>query len=150
MYTGLLHLHSILRYLALLLLVIAAINSFIGWLRKGTFGNSDKKMNLFALIGIHLQLLTGLALYFISPYVRFSGFSEIMQEKHLRFWTIEHISIMLIAVILITIGYSKVKKLNNPISKHRQTAIFYGLGLILILSAIPWPFSTLARPWFNF
>jgi len=150
MYTGLLHLHSVLRYVALLLLLIAIINSFMGWMKKGHYNKKDNQIGLFTLIGVHIQLLVGLALFFISPYVQFSGFGEVMKDPHLRFWTVEHSSLMLVAITLITIGRSGVKKTTNPIAKHKRIVIFYGLGLLLILAAIPWPFSTIARPFFNF
>ena len=150
MYTGILHFHSVFRYLALLVLIIAIINSFMSWMKKGTYSKRDNLLGLFSMIAILLQLLTGLALYFISPNVRFSGFAEVMKDQHLRFWTVEHISIMLIAIILITIGRSNVKKTNNPIAKHKRIVVFYGLGLLLILAAIPWPFSSVARSWFSF
>jgi hypothetical protein len=150
MYTGFLHLHSVLRYMALLLLLIAIINSFVSWMKKSTYNSRDKKIGLLAMIGVHIQLLVGLALYFMSPYVRFSGFSEIMKDPHLRFWTVEHITLMFVAIALITIGRSSIKKITNPITKHKRIVIFYGLGLLLILAAIPWPFSAIARPWFSF
>jgi len=150
MYTGFLHLHSVLRYVALLLLVIAIFNSFFAWMKKGSYDKKDNQIGLFTFICIHIQLLLGLGLYFISPYVRFSDFGEVMKDPHLRFWTVEHITLMLIAIALITIGRSAVKKTSNPITKHKRIVIFYGIGLLLILAAIPWPFSAIARPFFSF
>lgn len=128
--------HSGVAYLALLLLVIAVINSIIGYFSKKEFTNTDRKIALFGLIGTHTQLLIGLVLYFVSPL----GFSVLgqMSDKALRLTSLEHPLINIIAIVLITIGWSKHKKLTTSHSKFKTFSIFYGLGLLLILSRIPW------------
>jgi membrane protein DedA with SNARE-associated domain len=100
------------------------------------------------LIGrTHIQLLGGLILYFISPYVKFEG--GVMKDAVARFYTVEHISMMLIAVALITIGYSKAKRAANSAAKGKTTFWFYLIGLLVILAAIPWPFrSGLGGGWY--
>ena len=128
--------HSGVAYLALLLLVIAFLNSLIGHFSKKEFTNTDRKIALFGLIGTHTQLLIGLVLYFVSPF----GFSALgqMSDKALRLTSLEHPLINIIAIVLITIGWSKHKKLTMSNSKFKTFSIFYGLGLLLILSRIPW------------
>ena len=128
--------HSGVAYLALLLLVIAVVNSLIGHFFKKEFTNTDRKIALFGLIGTHTQLLIGLVLYFVSPL----GFSVLgqMSNKALRLTSLEHPLINIIAIVLITIGWSKHKKLTMSNSKFKTFSIFYGLGLLLILSRIPW------------
>ncbi len=128
--------HSGVAYLALLLLVIAVVNSLIGHFFKKEFTNTDRKIALFGLIGTHTQLLVGLVLYFVSPL----GFSSLGQisDKALRLTSLEHPLINIIAIVLITIGWSKHKKLTMSNSKFKTFSIFYGLGLLLILSRIPW------------
>jgi membrane protein DedA with SNARE-associated domain len=94
---------------------------------------------------MHLQLIIGLILYFISPKVIFSGSS--MSDPILRFFLVEHISLMLIAVVLITVGYVKTKKIEG-VKKYRTILIYYVISLLLILASIPWPFRDLGGKWF--
>jgi len=128
--------HSGVAYLALLLLVIAAVNSLVGNFSKKEFSSTDRKIALFGLIGTHTQLLIGFILYFISP-LGFSALGQ-MSEKSLRLTSLEHPLINIIAVVLITIGWSKHKKLTTGTSKFKTVSVFYGIGLLLILSRIPW------------
>ena len=146
MYNGLLHAHSGLRWLVLIILLIALINSLIKWLNRSEFKDSDRKINLFTLIFMHTQFLIGVVLYFVSPKVIFG--SEMMKDAELRFYGMEHGVLMLIAAILITIAYVKSKKLEQSYLKFRQTFVFYLLALIIIFMAIPWPFETIAGGWF--
>ncbi|MGO4820192.1 MULTISPECIES: hypothetical protein [unclassified Flavobacterium] len=128
--------HSGWAYLALLLLVIAVVNAFIGMFSKKEFTGTDRKIALFALIGTHTQLLIGLILYFVSPL----GFAALgnMSDKAMRLTSLEHPLINLIAIALITIGWSKHKGLITSESKFKTFAIFYGLGFALILLRLPW------------
>ncbi|KRD11626.1 hypothetical protein ASE21_07940 [Flavobacterium sp. Root901] len=136
MYHFIQKLHSGWAYLALLLLLFAVINAIIGLTSKKEFTAKDRKISLFALIGTHTQLLIGLILYFVSPLGK-DAFGQ-MSNAALRLTSLEHPLINLIAIVLITIGWSKHKKLINSEAKFKTFAIYYGLGLILILSRIPW------------
>ena len=136
MYNFIQKLHSGWAYLALLLLLVAVVNAIMGVTSKKEFTGKDRKIGLFALIGIHTQLLIGLILYFVSPLGK-DAFGQ-MSNAELRLTSLEHPLINLIAIILITIGWSKYKKLINSEAKFKTFAIFYGLGLLLILSRIPW------------
>ena len=128
--------HSGWAYLALLLLVIAVVNSIVGMTSKKEFTPRDRKIAILGLIGTHMQLLVGLILYFVSPL----GFSSLgqMSDKALRLTSLEHPLINLIAITLITIGWVKHKKLATSESKFKTFSIYYSLGLLLILSRIPW------------
>ena len=128
--------HSGWAYLALLVLVIAVVNSLIGMSSKKDFTLKDRKIALFALIAIHTQLVIGFIIYFVSP----KGFSQLgqMKDAALRLTSLEHPLINIIGIVLITIGWSKHKKLTTSESKFKTFSIFYGLGLVLILSRIPW------------
>ena len=128
--------HSGWAYIALLLLIIATANALIGMLSKKEFTARDRKIALFGLIGIHIQLLVGIILYFVSP-LGFASFGQ-MADKALRLTSLEHPLINIIAIALITIGWSKHKKLTTSETKFKTFTIFYGLGLVLILSRIPW------------
>lgn len=136
LYTFLQKFHSGWAYLALLLLIIAVVNSIIGLTSKKEFTPKDRKIAIFGLIGTHMQLLVGLILYFVSPL----GFSSLgqMSDKALRLTSLEHPLINIIAITLITIGWVKHKKLATSESKFKTFSIYYSLGLLLILSRIPW------------
>lgn len=136
MYHFLQKFHSGWAYLALLLLLVAVVNAIIGVTSKKDFTAKDRKIALFALIGTHTQLLIGILLYFVSPLGK-AAFGQ-MSNAELRLTSLEHPLINLIAIILITIGWSKHKKLINSEVKFKTFAIYYGLGLLLILSRIPW------------
>ncbi|CAG5070447.1 hypothetical protein DYBT9623_02993 [Dyadobacter sp. CECT 9623] len=132
--------HSGLRYVVLALLLAAIFIAFSNW-RKNS--REDSKVYLFAMIATHTQMLIGLILYAMSPKVNF----DLISEKVFRFYSIEHIFMMIIAMVLITIGRVKSKKLAGG-DKHRTVLYFYGMGLIIILAAIPWPFRSLGTGWF--
>lgn len=136
MYTFIQKFHSGWAYLALLLLVVAVVNSLIGWSSKKEFTAKDRKIAMFGLIATHIQLLVGLILYFVSP-LGSAVFGE-MKDAALRLTSLEHPLTNIIAIILITIGWSKHKKAATSEAKFKSIAIFFGLGLLLILSRIPW------------
>jgi hypothetical protein len=149
MLTGLLHIHSLLRYILLIFILISIIKSFSGWFGKKQYLPGDKKVALFTLISAHLQLVIGLILYFISPSVKvgLANMGEAMKDPGLRFWAVEHISLMIIAIVLITLGYSLAKRGKDDEAKHKRIAIFFLLAIIVIFLAIPWPWSAVARGW---
>ena len=128
--------HSGWAYLVILILVIAVINAFIGLSSKKEFTSKDRKIALFALIFTHIQLLFGLVLYFVSPLGK-AVLGE-MKDPALRLTSLEHPLINIIAIILITVGWSKHKNLTTSNAKFKTFAIFYTLGLVLILSRIPY------------
>ena len=136
----LLHAHSGLRYVVLGLLIAAVFIAYSNW-QKGS--REDSKVYLFALIATHTQMLIGLILYFMSPKVNF----DLISEKVFRFYSIEHVFMMLIAIVLITLGRVRSKKLAGP-EKHHTVLYFYAMALIIILAAIPWPFRNLGSGWF--
>ncbi len=149
MLTGILHIHSILRYILLIFILLSIYKSFSGWFGKKQYLPGDKKVALFTLISAHLQLVVGLILYFISPTVKvgMANMGAAMKDPALRFWSVEHICMMLIAIILITVGYSTAKRAKNDETKHKRVAIFFLLALVVIFLAIPWPWSAVARGW---
>lgn len=146
MYLGLKHAHSGLRWIVLLLLIFVVVQAYRKWKGGDAFGEGDRKAALYALIAVHTQLILGLVLYFTSPVVNFvSGF---MKDSTLRFYAIEHLSLMLIAIALITVGFSRMKKKTADEAKFKTLFTFYLIGLILILISIPWPFRIPGAGWF--
>lgn len=135
LYTFLQKFHSGWAYLALLLLVVAVVNAIIGFTSKKEFTVKDRKIALFSLIGSHIQLLVGIILYFVSP-LGLAAFN--MKDAAARLTSLEHPFINVVALILITIGWSKHKKAATSELKFKSFAVFYTLGLLLILARIPW------------
>ena len=131
MYPFFKYFHSGLRYIVLVLVVAAVIQSLLGWLGKKTYTEGNRKLNLFALISAHTQLLIGLVLYFLSPLVQFS--KGAMKNPETRYWTAEHITMMILAIILITVGYSRSKKVLLPEKKHLNIFIFYFLAVLIVV-----------------
>jgi uncharacterized membrane protein len=116
------------------LVLLAIINALAGWFGKKSYTEGNRKLNLFAMISAHTQLLLGIILYFLSPFVQFNG--ETMKDATTRYWTVEHLVMMIFAIILITIGHSRSKKAALPEAKHRAIAIFYILAVVVIVAAI--------------
>lgn len=137
---GITHLHSTLPYIFLVTMIIAIA---IFWSKRfsgAEFGKNDKRFALINLILAHLQLIIGLVLYiFISPIAKAARESgEMWSDPNYRFYGVVHISVMIIGIVLITIGYSKSKRQEDSASKFKTLSLFYTLGLVFILSGIPW------------
>lgn len=142
------HLHSTLRYLILVFLIASVGISMSKMMGKKPFTKGDKMTYLMTLIFCHLQLVVGFILFFMKDYQKnFSQMGDIMKIPVLRFFTIEHTLMMLLAIVFITIGYSTAKRATTDVAKHKKTFIFYLIGLILILAAIPWPFRGFGNGW---
>jgi NADH:ubiquinone oxidoreductase subunit 2 (subunit N) len=140
MYETIKNVHSILAYAALGLLLLASFNAIFGLSSKKIFKDKDLRLSLFTLIICHIQLLIGLVLYFVSP----NGFMQLgNMVGDARLLSLEHPFINIIALALITIGWSKHKKEESNNGKFKKIAVFYTLGLVLILSRLPW------ANWFN-
>ncbi len=141
MYTGFLHLHDTLRWLLLLSLVTTLVKYLIGWFGNQHWKKTDNLMGIVFTSLMDIQLLTGLVLYFfLSPITKLalSDFGSAMKNADLRFYAVEHIFMMLIAVVLVHIGRAKSKKATADHAKFRIATIFYGLALVIMLAAIPW------------
>lgn len=130
----------------MILLVIAIFNALASR-GKNSYEKKDKMINLFAMIMLHTQLLIGFIVYFMSPKVQFT--EGWMKNSMLRFFGMEHLLLMVLAIVLVTIGRKKAEKSTNPAEKHKTIAVWYTIGLILILAGIPWPFrEALGGAWF--
>jgi hypothetical protein len=101
---------------------------------KSAFGSTDNKLSLYLFISTHTQLLLGLILYFVSPAVIFSG--ESMKDSVSRYWLVEHLAGMIIAVVLITMARITLKKLTDDTAKHKRMFVFNTLALVIILAMI--------------
>ena len=153
MFSGLLGLHSLLRWVMIIFLVINIIRVNVE--AGEEFDAADKKWSLRLLITTHINLVVGLLQYFFGD----NGLQRIIKENYtmkdvmkssgLRFWIVEHPTTMILAVVLITVSHLTSKKLGTPVRKHRTMSILYILALLIIIAGVPWPFRDLeiARPW---
>lgn len=150
MEVGLLHLHNILRWVILILLLVAIVKSFSGMSGNRPYTSGDKKVGLFLMISAHIMLLIGLYQVLAGRYglITKGVPDDLMTNPSNRFFLVEHPLIMLIAIILITIGRGQAKKNISDTAKHKKSFWFYMIALILILVAIPWPFREIGRPLF--
>jgi len=153
MQTGLVHLHNLLRWVILVLLVISIIKGYTGWQQKKIFTPGDKKTWLFTMIAAHTTLLLGLIQLFFGRYGIISqGIPEgvhVMKDKFYRFFLVEHPTGMVIAIILITLGYGMSKKPVSDEIKFRKAFWYFFIALLIILITIPWPFRQIVgRPLF--
>lgn len=148
--SGLLHAHSGLRYIVLALLLAAIGAGFAAVISKKAYTPGYRKLYSFAMVSTHIQLLLGIVLYIMKtvPIISSTGMAAVMKNPDARFWVVEHPTMMLLSIILITVGFSFGKRGRIDAAKHRITAVFYLLGLIMILAAVPWPFMENGRGWF--
>lgn len=152
MYTGLLHLHNLLRWVILILLLVALFRHLAGMNKKRLVSAGDKKVDLFLMIAAHTTLVVGLYQWIVGPWglklIQNAGMGEVMKNAAYRFFAIEHLTGMLIAIVLITIGRGKVKRAVDY-TAHKKAFWFFLVALIFILASVPWPFrEAIARPWF--
>lgn len=136
-------LHSGWAYLVLLVLILATLNALVKFFGDKEFDAKDFRISLFTLITMHIQLLLGLILWFTKGYFDEMTVGEVMKSEAVRKLAVEHPVTMLIAVALVTIGYSKHKKKLVSKPKFKVLAIFYTIALALVLYMIPW------NLWFN-
>lgn len=140
MYTTLLFVHSMVRWIILAVFLYALVRAYYGWISNQTFSKLDSKTLILTAAIAHLQILLGLWLYFISPIVSFflQNFKIAVSQKQFRFFGMEHGIMMIAAVTLITIGAAKAKRKKTDKEKFKTMAIWYSLGIIVALAGIPW------------
>ena len=145
-------LHNLLRWAVLILGVWTLVNALTGYFGKRIYSANDNRSNLFFMISCDVQLLIGLALYINNGWFdRLKDMGNNMKDPYLRFFTIEHLTLMLVAWVLVHIGRATVKRAGTDAAKHKKMLIFFGLAIVLIIAAIPWPFrQAIGRPYFRF
>ena len=141
LYTLTLAAHNIMRWVVLALAIYALYRVFAGLFGKKEWGEADRKALSFYAIGMDVQLLLGLLLYFV-----FGGWfgmmsqnmSMVMRDSNMRFFAVEHFSVMLVAVILAHVATVMAKRGSTDRAKFRNGAIFLTLSVLAVLFAIPW------------
>lgn len=141
MYVGFLHIHDTLRWLLLIGLLITLTKYLAGWLGNKPWKRADNLLGITVTLLMDLQLITGLVLYFfLSPITKMalSDFGAAMKNSDLRFYAVEHLSLMLIAVVLVHFGRAKSKSAKTDEGKFKAGSIFFLIALMVIFAAIPW------------
>lgn len=149
--TGLLHLHNLMRWVILVLLLLSIFKALSGWQGKKTFSPGDKKVWLFTMISAHITLLIGLYQVTLGRYgfTKLPEGTNIMKEKFYRFFLVEHPVGMIIAIVLITLAHGMSKKAVPDETKYRKAFFYFLVALIVILATVPWPFrEVVGRPLF--
>ena len=149
MYGIVLILHSLIRWAVLLTGLFAAVRGISGWRSRRPWTLSDERAGFWFLTTLDLQFLLGLLLYgALSPITRaaFQDFGGAMRDSIARFWAVEHVAGMVVAIALAHIGRSRVHKTGHDGKRHKLAAIFFTLALLIILASIPWPNLPQGRP----
>ena len=143
MYNTLLFIHSVLRWVLLFALLYSMYRAYLGWFGKTNFSGNDARMRLITIISAHLQLITGVLLFLISPIVRhfLNNFSDAVKIADFRFLAMEHTFLMLIAVTVITIGAAASKRKSTDQKKFKTMAIWFSIALLILIIATPWQLS---------
>lgn len=141
LYTGFLHLHNALRWIILLAALVTLLKYFIGWFGQKNWKKSDNILGAVFTSLLDLQLLVGVGLYaFLSPITKaaFQDFGIAMQNADLRFYAVEHLVMMLVAITLVHIGRIKSKRATQSKVKYSTGLLFFGIAYVIILAGIPW------------
>lgn len=152
MYAIVLTIHSYLRWLVLFSLLFALYRSYKGWFGNNVFTPFDNRVRHITTTIVHIQLLAGLSLYGISPLIHYflANYTNAVKEREIRFFGMEHSTMMFTAIVLISIGSAKAKRKATDKQKFKTMAIWFSIGLLIILLSIPWKFSPMAgRPYFR-
>lgn len=152
MYQTLTFLHSSFRWIVLLSLAYAILRAFRGYFYQKSFSKTDDSVRHWTATIAHIQLILGIIFYIKSPIVKYfwKNFSEAKEALDLLFFGIIHISLMITAVVLITVGSALAKRKDTDREKFKTMLIWFTIALAVIFIAIPWPFSPFVnRPYFR-
>jgi hypothetical protein len=145
-------LHSIVRWAILLFGLWTVLNAIIGVASKRAYRSSDNRSNLLFMTFFDIQLLLGLVLYFGKNWFNLlkSDMKGAMGDSAIRFFTVEHALLMIIAWVMVHMGRVMVKRADGDAKKHRLSLVWFGIAFLLILLMVPWPFreAGIARPYF--
>ncbi len=152
MYSTLLPIHSLIRWLVLFSLLFSIVRAYRGWLSSKKFLGFDNSIRHWTATIAQIQLVIGLWLYYISPITNYfmNNYQEALHLREIRFFGMEHSLMMIIAIVVITLGSAKAKRKPTDAEKYKTMAIWFTVGLFIILSSVPWHFSPFtSRPYFR-
>lgn len=149
LYNVVLEIHSIVRWVVILAALFALIRAITGLSFRRGYMATDNRAGLWFTTAMDIQLLVGIILYFfLSPTTTLAlqNFSSVMASSTGRFFSLEHVLLMVIAVIVAHVGRAMARRAPTAAQKHRRSLIWFGLSLLIVLAAIPWPFLSYGRP----
>jgi hypothetical protein len=149
MYITTLTLHSLLRWAVIFIGLWTIARAFAGMSSRRAWSPTDDSAARWFTIVLDAQVLIGLVLYgLLSPITTqaLSDMGAAMRNPAQRFWAVEHVTLMIVAVVLAHIGRARSRRAVSDAARHRSAAIFYTLALLAVLAAIPWPFMADGRP----
>lgn len=152
MYPILLSLHSLVRWLVVVSLLLSLVVAYRGWIQRKSFTKANNSLRHWTATIAHIQLILGVSIYFLSPIITYfwENYHDALHQRALRFFGMEHSLMMLVAIVIVTIGSAKAKRKKTDLDKFKTIAIWYTIGLVIILVNVPWPFSPFAaRPLFR-
>jgi hypothetical protein len=141
MYPAVLAIHNLLRWVVLLLAILALARAYMGWFGKREWTGLDRRVGLFFSISLDVQLLLGLILYFaLSPLtqIAFRDFGAAMANPELRFFVLEHFFYMILAVVFVHVGAVLSRRAIEAVAKHRRAAIWFSLTVLALIIGMPW------------
>jgi hypothetical protein len=150
MYQTLTFYHNLMRWLVLASLLFSLYRAYKGYFSRSAFTKTDNAVRHWTATIAHIQLIIGMTLYFQSPIIKYfmANFKEAVSNFDITFFSLIHSSLMLTAVVLITIGSAKSKRKQTDQEKFKTILIWFSIALLIIFIAIPWPFSPFAnRPY---
>ena len=134
--------HSLLRWGIVVTVAVAGFSALMGWIKNGPVITWQRAVAIWAMVLCHVQLVLGFILYGFDIA---KGTFALMPPDRMRYWKFEHMGMMLIVIILVTIGRLSSKKATTEQGKHKRVAIFYLLALLVMLLMIPWPFTAMGE-----
>lgn len=140
-------LHNLIRWAIVLFALWTLLSAVSGYFGKRAYTRSDDRANFFFVLSCDIQLLLGLILYFTNNW--FDRLKDLgNQDRYNRFFSLEHMAMMILAWILVHVGRSSLKRISSDHGKHKRVLIFFGIAILLIVVAVPWPIrETIGRPW---
>ena len=135
-------LHNIMRWVILILAVYALFRAYRGWFGKKDWEETDRKAGVFFSSALDTQLLLGIILWVFGNWgykaFELAGSVDGSSLMNVLFFALEHTISMLVAVVLVHVGMSTAKRMQDSTAKHKRVAIFYSIAVLLILVSIPW------------
>jgi len=150
MYFSILAIHSVFRWLVLISITLSTSLAYRGWFSNRPFTLVDNSIRHWTATIAHIQLLLGLWLYSVSPVINYflHNYNKAVSQREVRFFGLEHSTMMCLAIVFISFGSAKAKRKQIAVDKFKTMAIWFTIGLLIILANIPWPFSPLtSRPY---
>ena len=139
MHPVLLHTHNLLRWVVLVLGLLALVKAYQGISGDRPYA-AARRIGLFFTASLHVQLLLGLGLFMVSPFIQraMGDMRTTMADAPTRFFVAEHPTVMVAAVVLMTIGGIVAKNATNDAARHRKALVFVGITMLMLLMGIPW------------